>query len=66
MKKRETIKNVSGFLSWIFIFVGSKNKKREGSNDEIDQFLVSGAVDDTKTIGKAGADIFANCGAEKP
>ena len=34
--------------------------------DEIGQMLVSGALDDTKTIGKAGADIFANFGAETP
>ena len=34
--------------------------------DEIGQILVSGALDDTKTIGKASADIFAKFGAEKP
>ncbi len=33
---------------------------------EIGQNVFSGALDDTKTIGKAGADIFANFGAEKP
>ena len=41
------------------------NKKKE-TNYEICQMLVSGALDDTKTICKAGADIFANFGAEKP
>ena len=30
--------------------------------DEIGQMLVSGALDDTNTIGKVGADIFANFG----
>ena len=32
----------------------------------IGQMLVSGALDDTKTIGKVGADIFAKSGPEKP
>ena len=41
-------------------------KKTTKTNDEIGPTLVSGALDDTKTIGKAGADIFANFGAEKP
>ena len=34
--------------------------------DEIGKILVSGALNDTKTIGKAGADMFANFGAGKP
>ena len=34
--------------------------------DEICQILVSGALDDTKKMGKAGADIFAKSGPEKP
>ena len=34
-------------------------------NDEIGQKLVSGALDDTETIGKVGADIFEISGAEK-
>ena len=33
--------------------------------DEIGQMLVSGALDDTKTIGKVGADIFAKSGPEQ-
>ena len=32
---------------------------------EIRQMLVSGALDDTKTIGKVDADIFAKYGLEK-
>ena len=52
--------------SWIFIFWGSKKRKKNETNDEIGQMLVSGALDDTKTIGKVGADIFANSGAKKP
>ena len=32
---------------------------------EIGQILVSGALDGTKKIGKAGADIFAKSGPEK-
>ena len=34
--------------------------------DEIGQTVVPGALNDTKKIRKAGADIFANFGAEKP
>ena len=52
--------------SWIFIFWGSKKQKKMEKNDEIGQMLVSGALDDTKTIGKVGADIFAKSGPEKP
>ena len=47
-------------------FGGSKNQKKTKKWNEIGQILVSGALDDTKTIGKVGADIFANFGAEKP
>ena len=50
-----------------FQILGVKQtKKKNEKNDEIGQILVSGALDDTKTIGKVGADIFANFGAEKP
>ena len=41
-------------------------KKKTEKKYEISQMLVSGDLDDTKTIGKAGADISANLGAEKP
>ena len=34
--------------------------------DEICQFLVSGALDQTKKIRKIAADIFAKSGLEKP
>ena len=34
--------------------------------NEIGENLVPGALNDTKTIRKASADIFANSGAEKP
>ena len=36
------------------------------TTDEIGQILVSGAVDDTKKMRKAGADIFAKAGPETP
>ena len=45
--------------SWIFIFWGLKSRKKIEKNDEIGQILVSGALDDTKKMRKAGADIFA-------
>ena len=35
------------------------------TNDEIGQILVSGALDDTKKMRKAGADIFAKSEPEK-
>ena len=34
--------------------------------NEIGQILVPGALDDTKTVGKVGANIFAKSGPEKP
>ena len=40
----------------------NKTKQLNG----IGQMLVPGALNDTKKIRKAGADIFANFGAEKP
>ena len=40
--------------------------KKLKTNDEIGQNLVSGALDDTKKMRKAGADIFAKSGPEKP
>ena len=50
-----------------FHILGVKKTKRKlNKNDEIGQMLVSGALDDTKKMRKAGADIFANVGAEKP
>ena len=56
------------FSSFLFSFLfGSKQpEQKRKKNDELGQIVVSGALDDTKTIGKAGADIFANFGAEKP
>ena len=48
-----------------FHTLGSKNGKKSENLNEIGQILVSGALDDTKTIGKAGVDIFANSGAGK-
>ena len=56
--------------SWIFILWGveklKKNEKKMKKYDEIGQMLVSGALDDTKKMRKAGADIFAKSGLEKP
>ena len=52
--------------SWIFIFWGvNKNEDKLEKNDEIGQVLVSGALDDTKKMRKAGADIFAKSGPEQ-
>ena len=51
------------------IFGGQQNKNKRNEKrkwDEIGQMLVSGALDDTKTIGKAGADIVEKSGPEKP
>ena len=42
-----------------------KNEKTE-KLDEIGKMLVPGALNDTKTIGKTAADIFAKSGPEKP
>ena len=47
-------------------FGGSKNQKKPKKWNEICQMLVSGALDDTKKMRKAGADIFAKSGLEKP
>ena len=52
--------------SWIFICLGSKQRNKSEHLDEIGQILVSGALDDTKKMRKAGADIFAKSGLEKP
>ena len=35
------------------------------TSNEFDHILVSGALDDTKKMRKAGADIFAKSGPEK-
>ena len=43
-----------------------KTKKTNDKLDEIGQTLVPGALNDTKKIRKASADIFANFGAEQP
>ena len=45
--------------------VNKKQKKTEILNG-IDQMLVPRALNDTKKIRKAGADIYANFGTEKP
>ena len=47
----------------MFILLGMNKLK---TIDEIGKMLVSGALNDTKTIRKAGGDIFANVGLEKP
>ena len=45
--------------------MGSKNEKIMEANYEIGQMLISVALDDTKKMRKAGADIFAKSGPEK-
>ena len=56
--------------SWIFILWGSKKRKKRETKmkqwAEISQIVVSGALDDTGKMRKAGADIFAKSGPEKP
>ena len=52
--------------SWIFIFWGSNKRKKMEKKDEIGKMLVPRALDDTKKMRKAGADIFAKSGLEKP
>ena len=48
------------------IFGGQKTNKIIEQLDEIGQILVPRALNDTKKIRKAGADIFANFGAGQP
>ena len=48
------------------IFGGHKTNKIKEKFDEIGQILIPRALNDTKKIRKAGADIFANSGAAKP
>ena len=56
--------------SRIFILLVFKKKKKNETQmkniDEISELLVSGALDDTKKMRKAGADIFSKSGLEKP
>ena len=55
-----------GVLRWSHhTFWGWEEETRTNAWDGLGQRLVSGVLDDTKTIGKAGADIFANFGAEQ-
>ena len=52
--------------SWIFEFLGfKKNETKMKNRNEIGQILTSGALDDTKKMRNAGADIFAKSGPEK-
>ena len=44
---------------------GQKTNKKTKKWNEIGQMLVYGALDDTKTIRKTAADIFAKSGPEK-
>ena len=48
------------------MFGVKKNENKLKTIDEIGQMLVSRALDDTKKMRKAGADIFAKSGLEKP
>ena len=47
------------------IFGVKKTKRNWNKNDEICEMLVSGALDDTKKMRKAGADIFAKSRPEQ-
>ena len=53
-------------MSDFHTFGVKKIEKKIEHLDEIGKMLVPGALNDTKKIRKAGADIFANFGAEKP
>ena len=44
---------------------GEQTKQKRKTIDEIGRMLVPGALNDTKKIRKASADIFAKSGAEK-
>ena len=48
-----------------FHICGVQTNKQNENNYEIGQILASGALDDTKKMGKAGADIFAKSEPEK-
>ena len=56
-------RNKSDFYTFLGL---DKTKTTTKTWDEIGQLFVHGALNDTKQIRKAGADIFANFGAEKP
>ena len=45
---------------------GQTNEKKTEKLNGIGQTLVSRALDDTKKMPKAGADIFSKSGLEKP
>ena len=55
-----------GKKSDFHIYGGQKTNTIREKLNEIGQILVPRALNDTKKIRKAGADIFANFGAEKP
>ena len=50
---------------WISYFGDQNNENKLNINNEIGQMLVSGALDDTKKMRKAGADMFAKSGPGK-
>ena len=47
-------------------FWGQTIEKKSKNYDEIGQIFVPGALDDTKKMRKAGADMFAKDGPENP
>ena len=52
-----------GKMSDFHIFESQKTKKIREQLNEIGKILAPRALNDTKKIRKAGADIFVNCGA---
>ena len=53
--------------SWMFHTCGgSTDEKKTEKIDEIGQMLVPGALNDTETVRKADADMFAKFGLGKP
>ena len=61
----ETVLNKIRGTSRISILL-EVNKQKKGKLDELGRSVVPGALNDTETIRKVGADIFANVGLEKP
>ena len=50
----------------MFLLVAVKQLKKKKTFDEIGQIVVPGALNDTKKVRKASADIFGNLEPGKP
>ena len=65
MVSRPVLLRIKG-NSWIFTFWESTQTKKTKTDETKTKQLNERALDDTKTIGKTAADIFAKSGPEKP